>query len=55
VNPFCIHTDFGDEGIPLEIVLISLGMPFGFNRHENTKYWKELLAPMMDDARTIRR
>jgi hypothetical protein len=37
-EPFCIHTDAGDEEIPMEIVSIDSGMPIGFNRFENSQH-----------------
>jgi hypothetical protein len=52
---FYIHTDVGDEGIPMEIVSICLGMPIGFNKFENTKHCQEVLASMMEDVRNIGR
>jgi hypothetical protein len=52
-NPFFIHTDFREEEIPMEIVSISLGMPIGSNRFENSKHEQKVLASVMEDARTI--
>jgi hypothetical protein len=54
-NPFWIHTDLGDEEIPMEIVSIYLGIPIGFNKFENTKHGQEVLASMMEDVRNIGR
>jgi hypothetical protein len=42
-EPFVIHTDVGEEEIPMYIVSIYLGMPVGFNRYENAKHRQEIL------------
>jgi hypothetical protein len=50
-----MHTDSGDDEIPMEIVSIYRGMPIGFKRYENTKHGQEVLASMMEDAKNTGR
>jgi hypothetical protein len=54
-NPFHVHTEAGEEEIPMEIVSIYQGMPIGFNKQENTKHGQEVLASMMEDVKNIGR
>jgi hypothetical protein len=55
MNPFYVKGTAGMDEIPMEMVSIYLGMPIGFNRYENSKLGKEVLASMLEDAHQIGR
>jgi hypothetical protein len=48
-----MHTKLDEKEIPMDVGSMYIGMPIGFSHHEKTKHGLEVLACMMEDARTI--
>jgi hypothetical protein len=53
LNQSCILTSEGDEEIPMERASIYFGIPIGFNKYGNSKHGYDVLASMLEEARTI--